>query len=109
MKHLLDCIENELLSTLEGIVIYNGENIMQYPFTDNNIWSPDLLIRWHKHEEQKEPLVLHQVSMDIRACYDQHAFDQLIGFTIESIQAGGLEVLHIRSIPPTVNLDDASV
>ena len=47
--------------------------------------------------------------MDIEACNDQHAFDQLIGFTIECISADGLQSLHIRSIPLNVNFDDVFV
>ena len=47
--------------------------------------------------------------MDIEACNDQHAFDQLIGFTIECISADGLHSLHIRSIPLNVNLEDVFV
>lgn len=43
--------KQEHFSTLKGVVHYNGQDVMQFPFTDNNIWSPELLIRWYKREE----------------------------------------------------------
>ena len=59
---------NEILSTLEGILHLNGENILEFCPTNRNIWSPDLLIKWH--EEQKEALQLRDVYFDITACKD---------------------------------------